>query len=604
MDGVRSRQARPAAQRMETAPAAAARPAVASRGAPAAPVDATVAPAPAPAAGRPSAPEAVVARKALAFRGRLDEAIAIVGDAVHLPPAALMSAALRAAAGRGRELLTDVLVARAAELDPSSWKALSRAVREAPKTDVVATENLVEALTTLAPFLDARCRRALTTEAKSWRADAPSVRARVDVLTAWLGATNGEQRLPTRSLRSDAVLALTPAEKAEQRSVVPVDDERIVNAKIPADLKLRPAHQPFARDYYSKGWLGAGQPGVLVCDTGNALEPGVTDHHHLGVRTCAAALVLNNVELIVEHHKRAPIDKLVCHSTPDLDAVSSVFFAELILRDGRVPEGASRLAHYVSEEDNARQPVGNGDPRRHLATLCREAALRLAKERHPGDSNDANVQRRRDDEYRGVVTGILQYVLASGKDPRDESLFTRLSTVDPAILPPQTRADIEALQVLVTSSEDEAKALLTGVRFGQGRLPRIDGRGLLDVRFALTEQGGKRLDSMLRERHGADVVIISTPEYTWTGAEPTAGASLRPIAAAYEAVERQKARAAGNDRQPGPGEKLQPGWSTKNPYYIGGTDTFIITPREAQLTGEERLRVLEAAAGVTSWEAA
>jgi hypothetical protein len=552
---------------------------------------------PVPRAGWAPTPAAELKKAIAAWDGSLDRAFDLVGAATRLMPAEVLALALdEHQPARARELVTDVLVARAAELDPSAWTALVRAL---PTANGAVAENLVEALTTLTPFLDERARAALAKEIGRLAPSQPGVKLRIEVLTQWL-ETAGEapSSIPTKPLRTSTPHALSPAEKTELQSVVPVDDEATVNAKIPKDLARR---STFARDFYSKGHLGAGVPGLLVCDTGNALEPGVCDHHQLGERTCAAALVLNRAELIVEHHQNKPIDTLICHSSPDLDAVSSVFFAELILRDGAVPPGASRLAYYVSQEDNARMPVGGGDPTKHLATLTREAALRLGKDRHPSAEKDPppEIQRKRDDEVLAVVKGILAYVLAAGKDPTDESLFTNLEAKDPAILPEKTKADILALQAIVEEAEKEARSLLSGVSFGDGNLPRLDGKGTLDVHLALTPTGGKRLDSMLRERHRADIVIISTPDYTWTAAEPTSGASLRPIAAAYEALERQKARSSGVDRQPGAGDRLQPGWSTKNPYYIGGTDTFIVTPRGATLTGAERLRALAAAAHVT-----
>ena len=568
--------------------------------------------------GAPSAhwrPAAAGALKtmAAAWNGSFEAAFPVVGAAAWLRPQELLALVVDdKQPERSRELLGDVLVARAAELDPSSWRELMRGLRSAQGRRGVVAENFAEALTVLAPFLDHKTRAAVAKEVSrlSAREEAGAgasghggrhgLSKRLEILRGGLAQSAPPARLPTKPLRDSATLALAPAEKAELRSVVAVDDEATIQAKIPADLERR---SRFVDGFYSKGHLGRGAAGSLVCDTGNALEPGVCDHHQLGERTCAAALVLNRVELIVAHHKSQPITTLICHSSPDLDAVSSVFFAEIILKTGTVPAGASRLAHYVSQEDNARMPVGTGDPSKHLATLTREATMRIAKERHPSPGRDSPpaIQRARDETVLAMVKGILGYVLASGKSPTDESLFEHLDRVDPAVLPAATRADIEDLQRVVRDAEQEAAAQLKNVSFADGVLPRLDGKGTLAVHLALTPKGGKRLDALLRERHGADVVIISTPEYTWTAAEPTSGASLRPIAVAYEALERHKARALGVDRQPAEGDRLQPGWSTTNPYYIGGTDTFIITPNGATLTGSERLQALVATAHVTDF---
>jgi hypothetical protein len=521
----------------------------------------------------------------------------VVAQALWLRPQQLLGLALEPGLPTAaRVLLTDVLVARAPELDAASWQPLAAAIRTS--TGVVA-ENLVETLTALRPSLDERHAAALLKSLRAVKA-VGGVAARLDVLRDYLATQTTPMATPTARLKSDAIQPLSAAERTSLQAVIAVDDEAIVNAKIPADFPLR---TDFESNFYSKGHLGRGVAGKLVCDTGNALEPGMFDHHQLGERTCAAALVLNRAELLVAHHLSSPITELICHSSPDLDAVSSVFFAELLLRDGKLPDGASRLAHYVTLEDNARIPVGNGDPTKHLATLCREAALQLAKQRHPAPRGDVptDVQHRRDQEVLTVVQGILTYVLASGLAPTDEALFTHLASKPESVLPMTVRQDITELQGLVAAAEQSAIAQLDQVKFTTGRVPRLDGKGTLQAKFAITESGGKRLDAMLREKFGADIVIIATPDYTWTAAAPTSGASVRILAAGYETMERQLAREQHHDRQPATGDRLQPGWSVTNPYYIGGTDSFVVTPRGALLSTAERLDIISA---VANWGSA
>jgi hypothetical protein len=536
------------------------------------------------AAWRPSSVQPL--RAQLQSFSSTSDATDLVAQAAWLQPQQLLALALETTAPiAARILITDVLVARAPELDPSSWQPLIAALRD---SDGVVAENIVEVLMALRPSLGGRHAAALLKSLDDVRS-IDGVAKRLDILRAYLATPISPVALPTARLVSDAVQPISAAERASLLAVVAVDDEAIVNAKIPADFPLSAGS--FGNDFYSKGHLGRGVAGRLVCDTGNALEPGVCDHHQLGERTCAAALVLNRAELIVEHHLASPITELICHTSPDLDAVSSVFFAEMLLRDGKVPPGSSRLATYVSLEDNARMPVGDGDPTKHLATLCREAVLQLAKQRH-------GAQVDRDREVLTVVKRILTYVLASGLDPADEALFTDLDTKPTSLLPAETRNDIVELQRLVSEAEQTAKSEIAQVQFKTGRVPRLDGKGTLQAKFAITEVGGKRLDAMLREKHGADVVVIATPEYTWTAAAPTSGASVRIIGAGYEAIERQRARDQNHDRLPAAGDRLQPGWSVTNPYYIGGTDSFIVTPRGALLSTEDRLHII---AAIANW---
>ena len=107
--------------------------------------------------------------------------------------------------------------------------------------------------------------------------------------------------------------------------------------------------------------------GRLLLDVGNALRPGVIDHHQLPAYTGSTArLVLANADLVMEsvppgRDPAAPFS-IVLHVNPDLDAVVSSYLAITLLTTGSFPRGAEALARYIDRVESGRAGLTQDQP--------------------------------------------------------------------------------------------------------------------------------------------------------------------------------------------------------------------------------------------------
>jgi serine/threonine protein kinase len=102
--------------------------------------------------------------------------------------------------------------------------------------------------------------------------------------------------------------------------------------------------------------LSGGQDRLFL-DVGNALRPGVIDHHHLTAAPAGSttSLVLAHPEFIAGALMpgRAADARftLVLHEKPDLDGVAAAYLATVYLTTGAFPEGADALGRYLDKVD-------------------------------------------------------------------------------------------------------------------------------------------------------------------------------------------------------------------------------------------------------------
>ena len=131
------------------------------------------------------------------------------------------------------------------------------------------------------------------------------------------------------------------------------------------------------------------QQGKLIVDVGNKLIPGVIDHHQAdSFIGCAASQIERDPELVLAHKRTFPGDDvtLIMHYEPDLDCVTSAFFALQLWSHGRLPDGAAPLARYVDLVDSGRLPPGTPlESSLHTVFL---AAQQRIHERHAGGRLD------------------------------------------------------------------------------------------------------------------------------------------------------------------------------------------------------------------------
>jgi NAD+ kinase len=155
----------------------------------------------------------------------------------------------------------------------------------------------------------------------------------------------------------------------------------------------------------------------LFLDVGNALGPGVIDHHHLITAVgSTASLVLGRPHLIAaavrpDRPPDAPFT-VVLHEQPDLDCVASCFLARAYLADGAFPPEAPLLARYLDRLDQGHSVFSPANPFT-LGAAYRQLSARLTQRRF------GNKQTRWQEAVLGGLQ-LIDFVLARvGDQPID-----------------------------------------------------------------------------------------------------------------------------------------------------------------------------------------
>ena len=92
----------------------------------------------------------------------------------------------------------------------------------------------------------------------------------------------------------------------------------------------------------------------IILDTGNALKPGIIDHHQPGCEfadKCVAHIVVNNGIPYLEHLLDKEEVTIVTHFIPDLDALGSVYFTRKYLKNEAFTFLDQQVADYINMVD-------------------------------------------------------------------------------------------------------------------------------------------------------------------------------------------------------------------------------------------------------------
>jgi hypothetical protein len=92
----------------------------------------------------------------------------------------------------------------------------------------------------------------------------------------------------------------------------------------------------------------------IILDTGNALKPGIIDHHQPGCEfadKCVAHIVVNKGSSYLEHLLDKAEVNVVTHFIPDLDALGSVYFTLKYLRNEAFTFLDQQVADYINMVD-------------------------------------------------------------------------------------------------------------------------------------------------------------------------------------------------------------------------------------------------------------
>jgi hypothetical protein len=189
-----------------------------------------------------------------------------------------------------------------------------------------------------------------------------------------------------------------------------------------------PVPQAFVRfafvGYGTQAPADAGGQDRLFLDVGNALGPGVLDHHHLtGGVGSTASLVLAHPEFVAAavNPRRRPGDPftVVLHEHPDFDGTAAAFLALAYLETGRFPDGAAALARYADRVDA-------GYPGFSLACpFTPYAAFRRLGDRLAGRVGDspAEAWQRQVREGIALLGDVLRVAAETGRPPEVVDAF-------------------------------------------------------------------------------------------------------------------------------------------------------------------------------------
>ncbi len=122
------------------------------------------------------------------------------------------------------------------------------------------------------------------------------------------------------------------------------------------------------------------KPGSIFIDVGNALKPGIIDHHHFikGLNIngtsygCTAGLITlckGFIDDSIDRESGSSI-KLITHVNPDLDAFASAYLLMEYINKGSFPEHYEMLIKYVEAVDEGRMAINPDNIRTLFAACC------------------------------------------------------------------------------------------------------------------------------------------------------------------------------------------------------------------------------------------
>lgn len=388
--------------------------------------------------------------------------------------------------------------------------------------------------------------------------------------------------------------------------------------EVPRESGSRP--QPISADciQFSFAGYGAMAPETdlhdrVFLDVGNALRPGVIDHHQLGGGYgSTTSLVLYRPDLVwgvltPGRQADAPFT-LVLHEQPDLDGVASAYLVRALLTTGSFPPGAEALARYVDKVDEGSLGMNQNNPFSLYAGYY-QLVNRLA--RH---SWRAPQEHWRECVRLGieVVGHVVQLSHQQNLSVLEVDAFTC-----PEILTDQDRQEVQAdlqryLEKLRDPQTHARRDLLQlpgqfGGKVQVDALRVRDVQNLDDPQRVLFFKDWARSDAM-RSRVGGGFGALSVFQSEGKdrvrrcilSVRPDTGAHLRGLSEMLDSAEstRRKEVHGVDDRvqDPSTGEARQPrpGYQNADPWYDGRAHEYTIvdSPRSGTLLTADEIEAL------------
>lgn len=356
----------------------------------------------------------------------------------------------------------------------------------------------------------------------------------------------------------------------------------------------------------------APRPGLdaLFLDVGNALGPGVIDHHHLPAESGSAARFLfEHPDLVMASLNPArganePFT-LYVHAHPDLDSVASVYLAIERLTAGRFPNGSDALLRYVDAVDGGFVGASPSNPH-SLYVAYRLRAQRLSERRW---ASREELWRASMEDGLTLVARATESAWREGKPLEDVDAFAASE-----ILTPQDRdevsRDLERYRRILqhpTTHTRRVKLALPKPGGGRAEVPGLLVRDLGaagDKEPCLFFKDWARNDASTCPETGGFVALS-----VFTSESPAekrrcilsvrrgAGVWLNGLGAALDAAEAsERARLHGQDDrvrdlETGALKPPRPGYDNADPWYDGRAHgyTIVDAPRSGTVLSADRI---------------
>jgi hypothetical protein len=368
--------------------------------------------------------------------------------------------------------------------------------------------------------------------------------------------------------------------------------------------RIAPSAVRFEFASYGETPSGAGErTDRLLLDVGNALRPGVIDHHHLAAYAgSTTSLALQHPDLVagaVKPRRRADDPfTIVVHVDPDLDCLAAAYLSVAWLTTGAFPADAEALARYVDEVDQGRLGASQANPFSLYAAYAL-IAHRLAQRtwRSPRDMWRERLRGGLDllafvldaAAGQGAALPAVDAFECPGLFGASDRQFVRedLDRYRRTLERPATRARILSLRLpgqLGGSAEVDA-LLVRDIRAGGGEdtlffkdWARTDaaqspaGRGFVALCVFHSRAAGDRNRAIISVR-------------------PDGGVTLRGLAEALDRAEHEaRVRQSGADDRlvdlaTGAAKAPRPGYANADPWYDGRAHAYTIVdaPREGSV---------------------
>jgi hypothetical protein len=321
-------------------------------------------------------------------------------------------------------------------------------------------------------------------------------------------------------------------------------------------------------------------PGKIILDVGNRLCPGVLDHHQPDAGDeCATSLVQHHPNYVLDHLKDTKIEDItiVTHIVPDLDAMTSAFFAHSLLSTGQLPLFSEKISAYVRDVDMGvcfRYPDVVVTVYSMFKALCQEVKKEAQQKGWPADE----MYRKQMD--RGF--SLWEYVI-SVMDQATDLHGTRIFD-QPHPFPDAHKLVQHDHAIYLKDLDRSQQTLLTLPHKNESGSSQVDGLFMQDPESILFPDWARGDNQRSSKGKGFILLAVNFQSQRYIiSVDPQSIYSLKGLGYLLEEKETQKRQVLGKERTGEP----RPGYDNSDPWYDGRNPlhnyTIIDTPRNGSV---------------------